>query len=280
MIIEKVKLKDIYKNLKSGEDRGVLTCYLHEESPEIPIKARPAILVIPGGGYGMVSDREGEPVAMEFFIESFNVFVLNYSVAPVCYPVQFTESSAAMDYIRNNSKKFGIIKDKVAVIGFSAGGHLAGSTAVFSSAEVLKDYIPNIEKNPTMPNAAILAYPVISSTEYPHQGSFINVTSNGKKIDPKELSLEKHIPDNMCPCYLWHTAADNAVDVRNSLCFASALKEKNVPFSLHVFEEGNHGLSTANEEVTDDSCPSDIRQWVGDAIAWLKDKRNFRTIKK
>lgn len=141
MILEKVDLYEYFGRERCGKEKGSLTAYLHTPIREMGIKERrPAILVIPGGGYAFVSGREGEPVALAFYAQGFNAFVLDYSVAPAFhYPAPLLEAGMAMLYIRERADALGCTEDKIAAIGFSAGGHLAGLISLFYEDKALKE---------------------------------------------------------------------------------------------------------------------------------------------
>lgn len=278
MNIQKIKLRDVYPKLESFEERGVLTAYLHEPSVAMRLTARPAVLVIPGGGYGMVSDRENEPVAMQFYAAGYQAFVLNYSVAPAYYPVQLLEAAASVHYIRARAADFCIDPSLLATLGFSAGGHLTALQAVKADDPLLAGLFG---KQPAhgalMPAAAILCYPVISPTAHPHRGSFDNLSGNGR-VELALLSVEKLIPKNMCPCFLWHCCDDGVVDVRNSLLFAQGLSENKIPYAMRVYERGGHGGSVATDEVLKPDVaayPGDVPGWKADVLDWLRRHRGF-----
>ncbi len=222
-----------------------ITPYLHEDG-----KDRPCIIVVPGGAYSFVSPSEGEIVAKKFFGFGYNCFVLTYTVNPTYdYPLDnqpMKDLSRAVRFVRSKSKEFNIIKDKLAVCGFSAGGHLCAS--VCTHFDDVDENNPKYMEYSNRPDAAILCYPVISAGKYIHQGSFDALLGfEAKKERLEYYSVEKHVKDNTPPCFIWQTATDETVPVENSYLFANALKEKGVAFAHHVFSEGKHGLSTADE---------------------------------
>lgn len=235
-------------------------------------KKRAAILICPGGGYGFTSPREAEPVALQFAAAGFHVFVLNYSVAPRRHPQPLLDVSRAMCIIRNNADEWNINPNKIAVCGFSAGGHLAASLGVHWE----KSYIQNnegISLGMNQPNALILCYPVITSDQHAHRGSFENLL--GSKISKDllfEMSLEHHVNKNTPPTFLWHTVEDKAVPVENSLLFVQGLRKNNIPFELHIYPQGGHGLSLATEETADNSTQicDHVATWMGLCIEWLE----------
>ncbi len=224
-----------------------IMAYLHKADPE---NIRPCVIVVPGGAYCFISPSEGELPAKKFFEFGYNTFVLTYTVNPVyAYPLNdqpMKDLSRAIRYVRANHEALGIDPDKVAVCGFSAGGHLCGSVCVHHGN--VSDANPIYRDISNKPDAAILSYPVITAGEYSHQGSFDALLGFNA---PKELreyySLERQVNKDVPPCFLWQTATDETVPVENSYLFAKALREQGIPCSHHVFSEGKHGLSTADE---------------------------------
>jgi acetyl esterase/lipase len=275
MIVEKIDLYQYFNLKRCANEQGYLTAMCISMSNEININRKyPAMLIIPGGGYEMVSDREGEPVALEFINKSFNTFILNYSVTPNSYPVQLLEAAMAMIYIRENSKKYNIDNKKVSAIGFSAGGHLCGCLAtIFDDKNILNIF--GAERSEFVrPDAVILSYPVITSDKnLSHVGSIENV-SGGNESLKNYLSLENRVTENSSPAFIWHTMEDNAVPVENSIFYAKKCREKKVPFELHIFEKGSHGLSVCNEKCDEKSIIDQVRnnteKWVELSINWLE----------
>jgi len=235
-------------------------------------KKRPAVLICPGGGYGFTSDREAEPIAMQFNAAGFHAFVLYYSVAPRKHPQPLMDISRAMCIIRENAEEWNIESDKIAACGFSAGGHLAASLGVLWNDPVL-DNVSGITKGMNKPNALILCYPVITSGQYAHRGSFINLL--GQQADEKllsKMSLENQVNEHTPPAFIWHTFSDSAVPVENSLLFAQAMRAKNIPFELHIYPEGPHGLSLATKE-TDSGNMGEyphVATWMHLCTEWLE----------
>lgn len=273
MIYEKIKLKDISSKLK--ESNAVISIYIPENSEEINInKKRETIIMCPGGGYVMTSDREAEPVALKFVAEGFNVVVLRYSVAPNKFPKALIELAATVDYVRSKSKEWNVDKDKIIVCGFSAGGHLAGSLGVLWDNKILEEAL-EINKDNIKPNAMILCYPVITSGEFAHKGSFDNLLGeNVSEVEREKLSLEKLVSKNTPTTFLWHTFDDGAVPVQNSLFFANSLASNNVPFELHIYPNGVHGLSLCEELTAMNGQSERINQhagtWFKLAVEWIK----------
>lgn len=214
-------------------------------------QARPAMLVVPGGGYCFVSPTEAEPVALEFYRAGYNAFVLTYTVNPLTnaplHKQPLMDISRAVRLIRSKAAGFRVDPDKLAVCGFSAGGHLCASLCVHWKD--VPDPDPRYAGISNRPNAAILSYPVITAGEYAHRGSFDALL--GQDPDPRELeymSLEKQVAADTPPCFLWQTAEDDCVPVENSYLFARACHKAGVRYAHHVFTSGQHGLSLANDD--------------------------------
>ncbi len=267
MIFKKIDLYEYFNKEKKAGHKGILSLYLHDESPEWQGEGRfrPAMLIFPGGGYAYCSDREAEPVALTYLAKSFNAFVLDYTCAPNgSYPTQLLEASMAMAYIRENAKEFHILEDKIAVMGFSAGGHLACSFSTLYGEEVIKDYLGKSAKL-VRPDLTVLGYPVILTNELTHEGTKNNVSNFDAKI-AEFLSLEKHVTKDCPPAFIWTTTNDAAVPSENTLEIAYAYKRAGVSFELHMFEKGNHGLSISNIETSGDIYPQcdnkAVSRWI------------------
>lgn len=210
-------------------------------------KKHSTMIVCPGGAYSFLADHEGAPIALWLNSIGINAFVLNYRVSPYKYLCPLEDLKRAIRYVRYNCKKYNTSEDKIGVLGFSAGGHLAGSACVHFDACSAN---PNdkIDKLSSRPDISVLCYPVISLTEYVHEGSKENLLGKNPSKELVEFnSLEKQVHENTPPAFIWSTAPDDSVPMENSLLYAKALKEKNVPFELHVFPEGHHGLGLKNE---------------------------------
>ncbi len=271
MITKKIQLFE-------NNERVTLTAYLLEDKAEYSKHVHPAMVIFPGGGYAYTAVRESEPMAFAFLSAGFQTFVLDYSVAqststPKVYN-PLLDGSAAVAYIREHAKDFCIDPDKIAIIGFSAGGHAAAYLGTHWQDDIVSEKL-GIAYGKNRPNAMVLGYPVITSGEKAHRGSFENLLED-KKDDPAMLlytSLEKQVSENTPPAYLWHTATDPLVPVENSLLFASALSAKKIPYELHVFPEGPHGLSLATDLVTtEEKCPAMdyISVWFNESVKWLR----------
>jgi len=228
------------RNLETG---GHLTCWIQQTSMAVSSgRKRPAILILPGGGYHHTSEREAEPVALRFAARGFAAFVLHYSCAPSRFPVALREAAAAMRYIRERADDFEIDPHKVAALGFSAGGHLCGCLGTLFDSPEVADIGP---AELLRPDALCLCYPVAVSWGRTHEGSFENLCGGDLQLRQR-LSLEKRVRPDMPPVFLWHTRSDESVPCRNSLILAQELEEVGVDFSVHIYRKGKHGLATAD----------------------------------
>ena len=261
-----------------GNNRVTLTTYLLDDQKEYSKHLHPAMVVFPGGGYAYTSTREDEPVALAYLSAGFQTFVLRYSVtesesAPQIYH-PLLDGSAALAYIREHAEEWHIDPDKIAVVGFSAGGHAACYLGTHWQDTIVTERL-GIPYGKNRPNAMVLCYPVITSGEKAHRGSFNNLLGD-RQDDPEMLrytSLEKHVSENTPPTYLWHTATDPLVPVENSLLFAAALSEKKIPFEMRIFPMGAHGLSLADDLVVDPTkvpFKDHIAGWFDESVKWLQ----------
>lgn len=222
-----------------------LISYIHEDNDVYP-----AMIVVPGGAYRNASPSEGHLPAEEFYHAGYNVFVLAYTVNLLDEPLKmqpFYDISRAVRMIRANADKYSIDPEKIALCGFSAGGHLCAGLCVHFRD--ITDGDPKYQAVSNRPDAAILSYPVITSGKYTHRDSMVALL--GSEPAEKELdymSLEKHVTVETPPCFLWQTVTDATVPVENSYLFAEACRKNGVRFAHHIFSEGVHGMSVATEQ--------------------------------
>lgn len=268
------KTMDIWENLpydgKDSSFRPTLDTYILDNKP-----VRGSVLVFPGGGYACTSEREAECIAIKFNSAGFNAFVLYYSVAPNRHPQPILDAARAMCIIRENAENWRVDPNKIAVIGFSAGGHLAASIGTLWNEEYLFE-TKGITKGKTRPDAVILSYPVIMAPAFgkkAHAGSFYNLLGeNLSDSEYDEMSLEKKVSPETPPAFIWHTFEDLCVPVENSLEFARALRENGVPFEMHIYPNGGHGLSLATKEVCDEnSIDPHVGTWIDLCRTWLNE---------
>lgn len=240
-------MKTLQMKLSSGAS---LSGYLWEESEELNIRKRAAVLVFPGGGYMMCSDREAEPVALAYYAEGYNAFVLHYTVQKGFYP-PFEDAKEALSLIRENVEAWRVIPGKIAVCGFSAGGHLGAAMGTLA-----KD----------RPDALILGYPAVIGKDW--ERLFRDIPDLPPEADEKTP-----------PCFLFAASDDKVVPVRNSLVFAEALESKGVPFEMHIFGRGGHGFSLAKPvTASGDGAQADdhAAAWFPLSVRWLS--RVFGTV--
>ena len=236
-----------FEHIILNEERNVtLTCYIHDVGEKFGLTARPAVLITPGGGYQYCSDREADPVAYPYMKAGFHAFILRYSVREHAqWPNPLNDFDQAIALIRENAEKWHVLPDKVAVIGFSAGGHLAAAAATLAE---------------NRPNAAIIGYGVVGS----------DVKGCNASAPDTTLAVDK----NTCPCFLFSSRTDELVPVQNTVKFMQALCEHNIAFESHIYAYGPHGFSTCDSSIQNlTAVPhcSRIPNWVGDSVGWLKD---------
>ncbi len=234
-------------DIKLTNDLAKLTVYLPDKSPEMGhMDIRRSVLVIPGGGYSMCSDREAEPVALAFLSKGYAAFVLRYTVGKEYdFSMPMADVNEAMKTICDNADEWGVDKDKIAAIGFSAGGHLCAALSTTGDIR---------------PAASILVYPCILE----NMSSILAFPVPG--IDDK-------VDGKTPPAFIVAACADNLVPIENSLAYASALDKADIPFEMHIYEKGYHGFSLADEVVYSkaeaDYC-AHIRGWFDLCAKWLE----------
>ena len=218
------------------------------------------VLILPGGGYRCIAPAESEPVALAFVAAGVQAFVLSYSLLPQGWPQQFLEGAAALAWMRAHAGDYGFRPDRVAVCGFSAGGHLAGCLATLWDHPLLEERL-GLPPEQVRPNAAILGYPVVNDMRY--------VSPLGGE---EELRLDRQVRGGHPPAFLWATGEDATVPVQNTLDYAAALGRVGVPVELHLFARGPHAMGLADRESARDEahCDSHATAWLGLCVDWLK----------
>ena len=264
----------LHETLSTG---AKLVGYLREPTAEMPAFAtRPAMLIFPGGGYGYCSKREADPVAMQFLQAGYQTFILYYhctdeTPAPLQYK-PLLDAAAAILYLRRNADTLHLDPEKIAVCGFSAGGHLAASSAVLAHTPAVQKAL-GITGDEARPNAVVLGYPVVTTSTLGHQGSTENLCGSDAALRA-EMSLENQIQPGLPPFFIWHTVTDESVPVQNSLLLANALEDCDIPYELHLFAKGQHGMSTCTNEVNTPSTENSA--WVQLCTRWLANVLDFR----
>ncbi len=222
-------------------------CAMQAYIPDMSVNMPPrrAIVICPGGGYSFRAPREAEPVAMVFAAMGFCCFVAEYRVAPAVHPAPVLDVACAVAWVRAHAEEMHINPDAIAVMGFSAGGHAAGSLGVYWQDAALMAQA-NLTPAEVKPNAMVLCYPVISGGEFAHRGSFVNLSGSEDLSLHTEYSLETKVTSQTPPAFLWHTFTDGTVPVENTLMMASALHRAGVTVEAHIFPKGGHGLALCN----------------------------------
>lgn len=280
MIHKIIDIQADYKKAGAVQDgyQPRLYTYIQQKSEELPASMkRPAVIICPGGAYRFKSDREAEVVALRYLAAGMQAFVLQYSVAPSRYPSALLELAESVAWVRSHGEEYWIDPEKIVIAGFSAGGHLCASLGTLWDEplleKVLGEKYPGCGEKLWKPNGMILSYPVITMGEFTHEESrklLLGENFSGEMV--QELSLENRVSEKTVPTFLWHTWEDDAVPVENSLQFATALRKNHIPFEMHIYETGGHGLSLCDETVNDGTreFPKDNAGWIDLAVCWLK----------
>ncbi len=246
------KIQDLNIDYKSHglkvEKSAELHSYVLPSSPTLSENQKhPAVIICPGGGYSTVNVKACEPIAFAYLGQGISAFVLDYATVPAVFPTQLLELATAVKYVRENAEKWNIDPDKIAVAGFSAGGHLACSLGVFWNDETVKNL--GFEPQKVKPNALVLGYPVLSTRRGWDEWTFTNLLGKEGYANRETLakvSLENHVTKDVPPTFFWHTYEDQKVPVQNAMLFTNEVVENGKRIELHVFPEGLHALGLAN----------------------------------
>ncbi len=263
MIHETIRLKDIYGFVAGGEIEILSMpdpCGRNDH-------ARPMVVVVPGGAYRFVSDREGAPVAADFFKEGYQVCVLKYRCCQegATYPEQLYELAAAVDYVKKNAARLSVDPKSVFALGFSAGGHLVADYSLEA---------PTISNRASVPldtdvAAVGLCYPVIDDHDESFDNLLCGYEGTEKAALKKSLCLSSLVTKDTPPTFIWTTAEDRLVPPQNTLRYALALADHGVPYELHVYPKGGHGMASGSMEINDDKEAAAILS------VWPKDMARF-----
>lgn len=235
---------------------------------------RKAILIIPGGAYSKVcADREGEPIAQAFMPHGYNAFVLHYTVdRKKTFPQQLIEASLAMKHIKDNANKYNIDPEKIIVVGFSAGGHLAGCLGTMWNKKEIYDAV-DMPLGYNKPLGMILLYPAINA-HHGHYRSFFNLHCKDELTQEEfdALSIDKNVDENTVPAFIAHSIHDEIVSVKDSLDLAQALAQSNKRFEMHIYTDVPHGFALANDITNCGWMESDpvVGKWVELAVSWAQ----------
>ncbi len=206
---------------------------------------RPAIVLFPGGGYTHLGTREAEPVALRFVTLGYNVFVVTYRYKPNYYPAPMQDGAAVIAYVRRHAAELQTDPNRIAVMGFSAGGHLAGFLGTTWQENRFADM--GLSAEDVKPNAMVLGYPVLTAGEFANRGSFDALTGSEDVADHAAFSVENLVTEHCPPAFIWTSFDDTVVPCESSLLMGLALSRRKIPAELHVFRHGPHGAALYNE---------------------------------
>lgn len=221
----------------------------------------PAIVVLPGGGYNGRAHHEGEDIAKFYQSRGIHAFVVNYRLSPHKFPVPLMDAQRAIKILKKNADKYAIDENRIFVIGFSAGGHLASCVATMDDYSKIGDEYDEI--SPSV-SGAVLSYAVTSAI--PEDGKVTECVAkltNGSREELEMLTTYKRVTEKTPPCFIWHTAGDYGVPITHSLKFAQALYEQKTPVELHIFPKGPHGLGLAK-------IYRDASKWAPLTVEWIQ----------
>jgi acetyl esterase/lipase len=227
------------------------------------------MVICPGGGYGHLAPHEGEGYARWLNRHGVAAFVLKYRLATDGYhdPAMFQDATRAVRLVRSRAADWNVDPRRVGIMGSSAGGHLAASVLVHGGPGAAEAGDP-VDRETARPDLGILCYPVITMGPFGHQGSKENLLGASPAPGREDwASLERHVTAATPPTFVWHTVADAGVQVENSLLFAQALRAEGVPFDLHLYQEGGHGMGLGSHAVN----AGEPHPWAADCLYWLRE---------
>lgn len=226
----------------SEERNARLDAYIQPIGGGLKFEKRPAVLVIPGGGYDHLSEREADPIALFYAANGYQTFILRYTLKQKGgWPHPLEDYEAAMKLIKDNSEKWLIDTDKIAIVGFSAGGHLAACGMSMSKQK---------------PSAAVLVYPALLN----------KIVDRCQEGMPYPIS---YIEKDNCPCFIVAARNDKTVEAQNVLSLMDRLYELDIPFESHVYAYGGHGFGGAYEFTNTYKVPKRNSHWMNESLDWL-----------
>lgn len=232
-----------HRMIATPEGDVPLTLYLPDIwQPESEHIKRTTILICGGGGFTHISPRETEPIALRFAAMGYQCATVAYRFAPNRWPHPVYDVAAAVAYLRRNAEELHVHPDRIAVMGFSAGGYAAGTVGTRWQDDALWAPV-KLSPDDVRPNAMLLCYPVITAGAYAHRGSFCQLTGSDDPESHLHLSLDRYVTDKAPMTFLWHTWDDQTVPVENTLIMASALRKAGVSAEVHIYQHGSHGLA-------------------------------------
>lgn len=271
----KIELNLDYEKLNlGGGHRAFMQCYIPSNYDFSEGRKRPAIIILPGGGYGHLSSREAEPVALQYLAADIAAFVVYYSVGEDAgFPRCLFEALTAVKTIREYAEEWHINPEQIAISGFSAGGHLAATASAYWDSElaaVIGD------KEELKINAAVLSYAVISAKEKKNIRCFENLFGeNPSEAQLLSVSIEDHVTESFPPTFIWHTSTDQIAPVQHSILMGQSLYAAKIPFELHIYPRGPHGMALCDIRTAKDTqtklCEKLPRRWITDSIRFLKE---------
>jgi acetyl esterase/lipase len=249
---------------EGGQPDGITDGPVPCLTPYLPagVTLQGAVIVCPGGGYGNRAPHEREPIARWLAGLGMAAFVLDYRVAPHHHPAPLNDVQRAIRLVRHHAAEWGLADPRIAVLGFSAGGHLAATAGVYGDDGDPASADP-VARASSRPDALVLCYAVISLVEFWHQRSTENLLGPDPSVELRTaMSLETRVTAETPPTFLWHTVDDASVPVEHSLLFAAALRRQGVPFALHIYPHGRHGLGLTQDDPL-------VGTWTDLCARWL-----------
>lgn len=263
-------------NLRPDNEKVTLEVFCTRMGEAYDTPPRPAFLICPGGAYEGLSPRDGEPVAFRLLPCGFQVFVLSYSISDkAVYPAPLQDVSMAICHIKENAAEYNVDPDKIFVLGFSAGGHLSAAYGVFWNTELAA--FEGMKKGGNKPLGVVPCFPAIKPDNTAgHRYSYSKICGGDNMVDilADKYDPSLHVSEDTVPMFIWHTFEDEIVPVKSSLLMADALNEAKIPFELHVYPHGVHGMVLANKESAggqEKFIDPHTEKWIDSLVCWANE---------
>lgn len=258
----------------TADGRVNMHTYIQDMYKNVKAIKRPAIIVLPGGAFSFLADNEGEPVALTFAKEGFSTFVLNYSIGDdSVFPNPLDDVSRAIWEVRRNADVWGIDPNQIALMGFSAGACVAAMSATQWNTPGLAERL-HIPPEGIKPNAAVIGYGAsLLSTIFDSMDENLVIPEPGKLTADRtpQVDVVNYVDTQTAPMFIWHNRYDQYVPVKNPLLLADKMEQYGLPFELHIFQSGKHGMSVNNNltNPTGEGIDESVSSWVPLCTSWL-----------
>jgi acetyl esterase/lipase len=247
-----------YLDIGADTPNSMNTYFIDTEKP------LPCVVVLPGGGYCVRAGHEAEPIAKFFNSRGLHSVVVDYRVSPNRFPAPLADAQRAIKLLRANAEKWNIDINRIVTLGFSAGGHLSGACATLDDVTASRPGADEVDRLNARPNGAVLCYAALSCEKgWGNYGCGENLLGKERcKYESEYFTIQNRVTDQTPPIFMWHTSDDPVVNVTNALVFGERLRDHKIPFEMHIYPHGPHGIGLAKDY-------EDSAHWADLAADWI-----------